>query len=174
MSRPPRATPGGGGLVGTLVLGVVAVTLGLLCDLPFPLGPILGALGVAASAALRALAPPEWSPWTVVPAMLAASVEVLAAPYSPATLLLSGGCGLAFLYWIADDAARPAGNGRRGLVPVSIVAGVLGLAMSLVLVLPRGTSDIGVAGGLLALALALLAILLARTRLGEAPARSPG
>jgi hypothetical protein len=138
MRTPSRPTAGRDGVAGPLVLGATAVALGFVGALPFPLGPVLGALGVAASAVLRGVPSPTWNVWALAPAILAIAVEALTAAYSPVTVLLSGACGVAFLFWIADDAALPAGNGRRGLVPISIVAGALGLAIALVLVLPRG------------------------------------
>jgi hypothetical protein len=174
MNPRPRPTAGRDGVAGPLVFGATAIALGLECGLPFPLGLILGVFGVTAFVSLRDIASTGWNVWAPVPAILAVSLEALAAPYSPVTLLLSGGCGVALLYCIADDAALPAGNGRRGLVPISIVAGALGLAMALVLVLPRGTSEVGIAGGLLALALGLLAVLLARTRLGATAGSTTG
>jgi hypothetical protein len=97
--------------------------------------------------------------------MLAVSVEVVLAPPIPLAEVLAGVSGVAFLFWIADDPHRPTGTGRRGVVPIAVVALGVGFSLSIILVLPPGTSEVGIAGGLLALAMVLVAVLLARTRL---------
>lgn len=164
-------TPPGSGsesLLGSLVLGVAAVALGLAGGLPLALGAVLGAIGVGVSAACRGMAPPRWSTWTLVPAMLAVSIEAVFATAIPSTEVLAGVTGVAFLFWMAQDPHRPRGGGRRGVTPIAIVALAVGFSLSIVLVLPRGPSEVGIAGGLLALAIVLVAVLLARTRFDAA------
>jgi hypothetical protein len=73
--------------------------------------------------------------------------------------------GLAFLVWLADDPARPAGGARRGLATVAVPALAVGIAWSSTLFLPAGAVPLGVAGGLLALTLALVAFLVGRPSL---------
>lgn len=152
------------GLLGSFVFGLAAVALGLVGSLPFALGALMGAVGAGASVALRRWASPPWRSWSVVPAMLAVSVEVIVAPAVPLAELLAGATGVAFLFWMADDPHGSPGAGRRGSTPIAVVAVAVGFSMAIVLVLPRLPSEVGIAGGLLALAMVLVAILLARTR----------
>jgi len=165
---------GNEGLLGSLLLGLAAVTLGLVGSLPFALGALVGAVGVGVSVAFRSVASPRWRAWTVVPAMLAISVEVLLAPAIPAAELVAGATGVAFLFWMADDPRRSRGTARRGLMPIAVVAVAVGFSLGIVLVLPRFPSEVGIAGGLLALAMVLVAVLLARTRFGSAMAPRGG
>lgn len=167
MSGRAPADRGVDGIVGALALGVAAVGFGVTEGLPSPwVGGLLGAVGVAASVAWRQLAPPALRPGSLLPAMIAIALEAVLASYGALTALFAGACGIAFLYWLADDPERPTGNGRNGLPGIAVVAAAVGLSVALVAVLPRGTAEVGVAGGLLALAMALLAVLLNRRRLG--------
>ena len=160
-----------GGLLGAVTLGAAAVGFGLVEGLPSPaVGGLIGAIGVAASVAWRRLGAPGGSAGALLPAMLAISLEAVLAIYTPWTVLFAGACGIAFLYWLADDPGRVTGAGRTGLPGIAVVAAAVGLASALVVVLPRGTSEVGAAGGLLALAMALLAVLLNRRRIGASGA----
>jgi len=170
MTEAVPEAAGGGGLLGTLIFGLAAVLLGLVGGLPFALGALIGAVGVGASVALRTVASRPWRPWTVVPAMLAVSVEVVLAPAVPAAELVAGATGIAFLFWMADDPHGSRGGAERGLIPIAVVAVAVGFSLGIVLVLPRFPSEVGIAGGLLALAMVLVAILLARSRFDTARA----
>jgi hypothetical protein len=153
------------GLLGTVVFGASAATLGALEGLPFALGAVIAGLGVAGSVAWRESSRPRGTAWTVLPALLALSVDLVLARSTPTTELLAGATGVAFLFWVADDPSRPDGGSRRASIPAALVAVAIGFSLVIVLVLPQQTSDVGVAGGLLAVALVLLAVLLTRSRL---------
>jgi len=168
MTEAASDAAGGGGLLGTLVLGLAAVVLGLVGGLPFALGALIGVVGVGASVAFRTVASRPWRAWTVVPAMLAVSVEVVLAPAVPAAELVAGATGIAFLFWMADDPHGSRGRAERGLIPIAVVAVAVGFSLGIVLALPRFPSEVGIAGGLLALAMVLVAILLARSRFDAA------
>lgn len=171
MSAGTPARSGPDALLGSIVLGAAAVALGLAGGLPSGLGAVIGAVGVTTSAICRSMASARWKTLPLVPAILAISVEVILATPVPATELLAGATGVAFLFWVAEDPHRPVGGGRRGVTPIALVALAVGFSLAIVLVLPRGPSDVAIAGGLLALAMVLVAILLARTRFdaGRAP-----
>ena len=175
MRAGPRAAPDRSGLVASLILGASAVGLGLAEGTPFATGAWLGAVGVGLSGAWRALGTPRSMGWSVLPAMLTISAEVVLAPYAPSTALLAGVCGVALLFWIANDPGRTFGVLGRRSYPIAVVAVAVGLSMAILFVVPRGPSGVGVAGGLLALAMVLVAILLNRTRLPTAsPPKGPG
>ena len=85
--------------------------------------------------------------------------------------LLAGGCGLAFLAWLADDPARERGGLVRAPPLITLPAVALGITWASALLLPSGSATLGVAAGLLAFALLAVALLAARPELfdREAP-----
>ena len=170
--RPPP--PGrGGGLATTVLLGGTACFLGLLGGLPFPVGPAVGALGVAASAIWRTYGRGRGGAVPLVPALVALVVLAVTAPVAASTDLFAGLTGLAFLLWVADDPGRPAGGGRRAAPTIAPAALAVGFAWAITLVLAGQPQEIGLAGGLLAAALVLLAVLFSSlSRRAPAPAPS--
>jgi hypothetical protein len=170
MTALPALEPRNSGFLGTVALVSVAVALGLLEGAPFALGAIVGAVGVAGSAAWRDVIRPRGSPWTVLPALVGLAVELVVGHASSTTELLAGATGVAFLLWVTDDPSRPAGGPRRAAVATGLLAVASGLSLVIVVAVPPPMADVPIAGGLLALALALLGVLLARSRIGAARA----
>lgn len=173
MSATFLPAPRGGGAATPLLLGALAVLLGLFGGFPFPLGGVVGGAGVGLAVAWRA-ARPQGSPLTALPALLAISAESVVAPPGTATELLAGLCGLALLLWLADGPARPADGPARSLPAFAQVALAVGLGWAIALVGPHGPSNVGIAAGLLVVAIVLLAILLHRLRLRAAVASFDG
>jgi len=149
----------GGGLATTVLFGAAACFLGLLGGLPLLLGPVVGALGVFASTAWRTHGKGRGGTVALVPALLALAILAGTSPVAPSTDLFAGLAGLAFLLWIADDPARPAGGGRRAMPTIAPAALGVGLAWAITLALVGQPEEVGLAGGLLAAALVLLAFL---------------
>lgn len=158
--RPtPRPIRRGGGVPTTALFGVAVGFLGLLTGVPFYLGPAIGGLGVAASAVWRARRPAVGESLPLVPALAAVTALAATAPVAPASELFAGLAALAFLLWVADDPARPAGGGRRAAATIGPAALGIGSAWGVTLALTGRTAAIGVGAGLVAIGLVVLAVL---------------
>jgi hypothetical protein len=157
-----------GGSALTLALLVVAVGLfGVVGGLPYLAGPLLGPAGVLATAAWRRRASGAGAV-ALLPALAALGTLAATAPVTASGELFGSLATLAFLLWLADDPARPAGGGRRA-IPALAACGVgVAVAWSLTLLLPRPSGKVGVAAALLVASLLALAWFLARE--AEAPA----
>lgn len=168
--RPSLVGTRRGGSVATFsVLVLVVGAFGLLGDLPYLVGPLVGIGGVAVSAAWRRYRPTTSVTVAPLPALVALGALAASSPAVPSAELFGGVAALALLLWLADDPSRPAGGGRRAVVALASCALGVGVAWSLALILPRPSGEVGIAGGLLALALLLLAWLLARETAGPSP-----
>lgn len=173
MSVAAEGPPRGGGLLTAVVLGFSTGVLGLLGGLPLAVGPSLGVAGVAGSAVWRAHRRGRSGVLPFVPALGATAIVAATAAPAPSTELFAGLTGLAFLLWVADDPARPAGGGRRAGPTIALAAVGVALAWTITLALPGRTPDVALGGGLLAAALVILAVLLARLpSLAPRPARN--
>jgi hypothetical protein len=145
---------------GSLLLLVVsAALLGYLSGFPYGFGLVLVVGAVVAAVALRAGPSRDLAPYAPIPALAALAVEAAAAPVGFGTEIVAGIAGLAFLIWLADDPARPAGAALRAVPSITLPALALGIAWSSALFLPAGAVPLGVAGALLALTLAAVAFL---------------
>ena len=142
-----------------VALLVPAMLLGYLSGFPAGAGVLVVVAAVVAAAALRVVARPNLTSFAPVPVLLALVLEAVTAPAGFGTELVAGLAGLAFLVWLADDPARPAGGALRSLPVVAIPALALGIAWSSALFLPSGAVPLGVAGALLALAILAVAFL---------------
>jgi hypothetical protein len=170
VSAPGPVAPRGGSGVTFAILAVAVVAFGLVGGLPDLLGPVVAAVGVAGSATWRRQWPGTGETFGSLPALVALAVLGASSPVAPSTELFGAIAALAVLLWLADDPSRPAGGGRRAAAAIGFCGLGVGIAWSLVLILPRPSGRLGIAGGLLALALLLLAWLLARETAGRAPA----
>jgi hypothetical protein len=151
---------------GSLALLFVSCTfLGYLSGFPDGFGLVLVLAAVVAAAGLRAVPSRALSAYAPVPALAGIALEAASAPVGFGTELVAGLSGLAFLVWLADDPARPAGGAVRALPTLSLPALALGIAWSSALFLPAGAVPLGVAGAVLALALAAVAFLVGRPAL---------
>jgi len=159
---PPVEAPmlGGRGAT-TAVLAACAGFLGLLGALPDLLGPILGVLGVVLSSVWRSRESTSPAVLATAPALAAIVVLTASAPAAASTELFAGLTGLAFLLWLADDPARPAGGGRRAGPTIAPAALAVGLAWAFALSLSGEPVEVGLAGGVLAAAIVVLAVLIA-------------
>lgn len=144
------------------LLFVSALFLGYLSGFPEGLGVAVAVTAVAIAVALQISSSPEVRAYAPVPVLGAFALEAATAPVGFGTELFAGLAGLAFLVWLADDPARPAGGPIRALPTIALPALALGIAWSSALFLPAGVVPLGVAGGLLALTLAAVALLVGR------------
>jgi hypothetical protein len=161
------ARRGGSGL--TFALAVLAVSaFGLVVGLPDLLGPAIGVAGLVLSSLWRRR-PTTGRSFAPLPALVALSVLAVSAPVVASAELFGGFATLALLLWLADDPARPAGGGRRAARAIGACGLAIGIAWSLVLLLPSSSRGVGVAGALLALVLLVLAYLLVRETEGRIP-----
>jgi len=157
LCRPP--------LGSSALLFLAAGFLGYLANLPGALGVVLATVGVAVAVGLRALRPSGVRAFAPLPALLALAFGALASPLGLVPELAAGGAGLAFLAWLADDPARPAGGIARARSTILVSGLALGIAWSSALLLPSRSASLGVAAGLLVLAVGALAYLVARPEL---------
>ena len=158
---------GGSGL--TFVLAVLAVSaFGLVVGLPDLLGPVIGVAGLVLSSLWRRRSTAGRS-FVPLPALVALAVLAVSAPVVASAELFGSFATLGVLLWLADDPARPAGGGRRAARALGSCVLAIGIAWSLVLLLPRPSGEVGVAGALLALVLLALAYLLVREAEGRLP-----
>ena len=151
----PRAPP-----IGPSVL--LAVAGGFLGYLTAQLWPFLFLVvwaGVGLGIGLRLLPLPQAQQVAAVPVLVALAIGAVASPLGIVPELVAGGSALAFLLWLADDPARPAGGPVRGRVAILIPAFALGIAWASALLLPSRSASLGVAAGLLVFAIAALAYL---------------
>lgn len=157
VSKAPRVLP-----VRPVTLGVLAVPtvlLGYLSGFPDGGGIVLAVAAVVLATGLRADESHRASSYAPLPVLFVLVLEAVTAPIGFGTELLAGLAGLAFLVWLADDPARPAGGAVRGIPEIALPALALGIAWSSELFLPSGVIPLGVAGALLALTLAAVAFL---------------
>lgn len=147
---------------GPILLAVLGGLLGYLSALPDSLG-ILAVLGpIVVGFGLRALRSERWR-WTAPLPVLAALVwGAFRSPFGLVPELIAGGCGLAFLAWLADDPAREPGGIARAGTTLALPGVALGIAWSSALLLPSSSASLGVAAGLLVFALVALALLVSR------------
>ena len=161
-----RALPFGSSVLLALVggfLGYVTVHPGLLA-----LAVVWA--GVALGIGLRLTPDPRLRPWAPVAVLTALATGAVASPLGVVPELVAGGSALAFLVWLADDPTRPAGGLVRGRVMVLLPAFAVGVAWASSLLLPSGSTSLGVAAGLLVFVVATLAFLVGRPGLLEADA----
>lgn len=143
--------------------------LGLLSNLPFLLGPVVGVVGVVLAHGLRRTPTMRVPELALVPALGALAVLVFASPAEIASGLVAGLAALAFLLWLADDPRRAPGGGRRAVAIIGLSAVGFGLVWGITLLVPPGAQDIGVAGALAAGALLLIVPVLVLPGAREAP-----
>jgi len=148
--------------VSLALLLAVAIVLGFLSGFPAGLGVFLAVGLVVVGAVLRAVPGHGLAAYAPVPVLGVLLLEASTAPVGFGTELFAGLAGLAFLVWLADDPARPAGGSVRALPALAVPALALALAWSSALFLPTGLLPVGVAGALLALLVAAVALLAGR------------
>lgn len=155
-SEPFRASP----VRSSLLLALAGGFLGYLTAVPAfsALAVVWG--GVAFGIGLRFVRPSRVRSWAPVPVLLALATGTVASPLGVVPELAAGGCALAFLVWLVDDPARPAGGLWRGRATVLLPAFALGTAWASSLLLPSRSAPLGVAAGLLVFVIAALAFLM--------------
>jgi hypothetical protein len=118
--------------------------------------------GVALGIGLRWVREIRAQQVAAVPVLVALATGAVASPLGIIPELAAGGSALAFLLWLAEDPARPAGGPARARVTILIPAFALGIAWASALLLPSNSASIGVAAGLLVFVIAALAYLVGR------------
>ena len=151
--------------VGAALLVVFGGLLGYLSGLPGDLGLVIVLGPIAVGVGLRVLRAPPWRWAAPLPVLLGLTWGVFRSPFGLAPELLAGGCGLAFLAWLADDPARERGGLVRAPTLITLPAVALGITWASALLLPSGSATLGVAAGLLAFALVAVALLASRPEL---------
>jgi hypothetical protein len=149
----------------SVLLALAGGFLGYLTVLPGFLALEVVGAGVALGIGLRWVGDPRVRPWAPVPVLAALVTGAVASPLGVVPELAAGGSALAFLVWLTDDPARPAGGIFRGRFTVLLPAFALGIAWSSALLLPSRSASLGVAAGLLAFVIATLAYLVGRPEL---------
>jgi hypothetical protein len=150
----------------SLALLLLTVTgLGYLSGFPGGAGVVVAPAAALVSMLFRSGPWDELAPYAPVPVLLALLLEAAFAPVDFGTEFFAGLAGVAFLVWLADDPARPAGGPLRAFPTIAIPSLALGVAWSSALFLPAGALPIGVAGALLVFAIAAVAILVGRPAL---------
>jgi hypothetical protein len=160
-SGSPLARPLGSSALLALAggfLGYLTVRPGL-----FAFGVVW--VGVALGIVLRLIPQRRARPWAPVMVLAALVTGAVSSPLGLVPELAAGGSALAFLVWLMDDPARPAGGIMRGRVTVLLPAFALGVAWASALLLPSRSASLGVAAGLLVFVLATLVFLLGRPEL---------
>ena len=148
--------------LGSVLLVVLAGFLGYLTGLPEDLGLLVVLVPIALGFGLRGLRSESlrWiAPFPVLAALIWGAFR---SPFGLVPELVAGGCGLAFLAWLADDPARERGGISRAPTLLALPATALGIAWSSALLLPSSSATLGVAAGLLAFAIVAVALLAAR------------
>ncbi len=158
-AAPARPSSAGGGPFTTALLAATLAVLGLLTGLPFLLGPVIGVVAVVGAAGWRHTSRGRTES-ALFPVLGALGALLFAAPPERSTELFGGVAALAFLLWLADDPARPAGGGRRAVPLLGVAALSFGLSWSVTLLLAPGVPEVGIAAGLLVAALFLVAVAL--------------
>jgi hypothetical protein len=153
-----RARP----IVPSVLLVVAGGFLGYLTVQLWPLVFLVVWAGTALGVGLRLVPEPRAQEVAAVPVLVALATGAVASPLGIVPELVAGGAALAFLLWLADDPARPAGGSVRGRVTVLIPAFALGIAWASALLLPSSSASLGVAAGLLVFVIAALAYLVGR------------
>lgn len=157
--------------VGSVLLVLFGGVLGVLSGLPGDVGLSLVLGPIALGLGLRGLRAPSWRWAAPLPVLAGLTGGALASPFGLVPELLAGGCGLAFLAWLADDPARERGGLLRAPTLLTVPALALGIMWASALLLPSDSATLGVAAGLLAFALVAVALLATRPELfdREAP-----
>ncbi len=136
--------------VGTILLLVLLLALGLLGSSNILLGSLVPVLAVGVATALRAL-PPTVRARAAAPApiLFGAALLSLVAANALLTDALAGAVGLALLaWWSWDPVTNPRPRSATGYalrLPLLAVA----LALAISLLLPRSTSLVGLAAALI-------------------------
>lgn len=157
--------------VGSVLLGVFGGLLGYLSALPWDLGIVVVLAPIALGIGLRARrsGTPTWT--APLPVLAALAWGVLRSPFGIVPELTAGGCGLAFLVWLAEDPVRESGGFLRAAPTVAFAGIALAIAWASALLLPSGSAGLGVAAALLVFAITAVAFLVTRPELfdREAP-----
>ena len=148
--------------LGSVLLVVFGGFLGYLSGLPGGLGLLVVLAPIAFGFALRGLRSDTFRWFAPLPVLGALMWGALRSPFGLVPELIAGGCGLAFLAWLAEDPARERGGISRAPTLLALPAAALGIAWSSALLLPSSSATLGVAAGLLAFAIVAVALLAAR------------
>ena len=157
--------------LGPVLLVVFGGFLGYVTGFPGHLGLWIVLLPIALGIGLRMLRSESLRWAAPFPVLAALAWGVFRSPFGLVPELVAGGCGLAFLAWLADDPARAEGGPTRSPTLIALPAVALGIAWSGALLLPSTSATLGVAAGLLVFAIVAVALLVARPGLldREAP-----
>jgi hypothetical protein len=161
---PPVVAPSGRArpIGSSVLLGLAGGFLGYLTTPSWPVVFLVVWVGIGLGVGLRVFPRPRAQRVAAVPVLVALATGAVASPLGIVPELVAGGSALAFLLWLADDPARPAGGTVRGRVTILIPAFALGIAWASALLLPSHSASLGVAAGLLVFVIAALAYLVGR------------
>ena len=148
--------------LGPALLVVLGGFLGYLAALPGNLGLVVVLVPIAAGFALRGLRSAPLRGIAPLPVLAALMWGAFQSPFGLVPELVAGGCGLAFLAWLADDPARERGGISRAPTLLAMPGAAIGLVWASALLLPSNSATLGVAAGLLAFAIVAVALLAAR------------
>jgi hypothetical protein len=150
------------------VLTAAALSLAAIGGLGWTAGILVALVGVALSATVRLVAGGRMRAVAPVPVLVALGVLTATVPLGPIPEILAGAAGVAFLAWLADDPARPAGGVLRGALGWGLPGLAVGLAWVSSFLLPPTAAPVGVAGALLAATIVALTLLFRRPELASA------
>lgn len=148
--------------VGSALLVVFGGFLGYLSGVPEGGGLFVVLVPIALGFGLRAVRSGSARWIAPLPVLSGLAAGVFLSPFGIVPELVAGGCGLAFLAWLAEDPSRAPGGLARAGTTIMVPAVALGIAWSSALLLPSGSATLGVAAGLLVSALVAVALLVAR------------
>lgn len=149
-------------ILTTIVFAASAGFAGLLCSLPFLLGPAIGVAGVLVSARWRGRLGKVPADVALVPGLGGVVAVLLASPATIGSELFGGVAVLAFLLWLADDPRAAPGGGRRAATSLSLAGAAFAVAWAIALVARGSSGNVGLAGILVVLGLLLVALVLFR------------
>ena len=156
------SAPGGGRLLTTVVFAATAGFAGLLCSLPFLLGPAVAIVGALLSARWRGRLVKLPADVALLPGLGGLVAVLLASPPTIGSELFGGAAVLAFLLWLADDPRAAPGGGRRAASALSLAGAAFALAWAIALLARGSSGNVGLAGVLVVLGLLLVALVLFR------------
>lgn len=158
--RPPRIRLAIGPTVPILV--AVAALAAYGTTLPTTVAFSVVATGLTLGVALRGVRASAARVGFPIPVLVALGVTALAAGVDPFEWLVVGLSGAVLVAWLADDPFRAPRGAARGALEWLVPSLGVGIAWASSFLLPRSTTELGVAGGLAAGALVVLAYLFAR------------
>ncbi len=157
---PPRIRIAIGPTVPILV--AVAALAAYGTTLPTIVAVAVVAAGLVLGVALRGVRASVARAAFPIPVLVALGITALAAGVDPFEWLVVGLSGAAVVAWLADDPFRSPRGAARGALEWLVPTLGVGIAWASSFLLPRSTTELGVAGGLAAGALVVLAYLLSR------------